>query len=95
MRTGLAGADRWAVARVTFMDASTEELRAAHDVLSEFYAERLADALDHMPEDRAVLGLFCELVLGADIGTRVGDILWGGISPREGGGLHPGVPDRP
>jgi hypothetical protein len=47
--------DRWAVARVTFMDASTEELRAAHDVLSEFYAERLAGALDHMPEERAVL----------------------------------------
>jgi hypothetical protein len=61
-------------ATVTFMDARTEELRAAHDVLSEFYAERLADALDHMPEDRAVLGLFCELVLGAGIGARVGDI---------------------
>src|ERR1700733_8495078 len=56
------------------MDASTEELRAAHDVLSEFYAGRLAGALDRMPEDRAVLGLFCELVLGADIGTNVGDI---------------------
>jgi SAM-dependent methyltransferase len=56
------------------MDASTEELRAAHDGLSEFYAERLADALDHMPEERAVLGLFCELVLGAEIGARVGDI---------------------
>jgi hypothetical protein len=27
-----------------------------------------------MPEDRAVLGLFCELVLGADIGANVGDI---------------------
>ena len=56
------------------MDASTEELRAAHDVLSEFYAEHLAGALDRMPEDRAVLGLFCELVLGADIGASVGDI---------------------
>ncbi len=56
------------------MDAQTEELRAAHDVLSEFYAERLAGALDRRPEDRAVLGLFCELVLGADIGTNVGDI---------------------
>ena len=62
------------IARVTFMDASTEELRAAHDVLSEFYAERLAGALECMPEDRAVLGLFCELVLGADIGASVGDI---------------------
>ena len=56
------------------MDAQTEELRAAHDVLSEFYAERLAGALDRMPQDRAVLGLFCELVLGADIGANVGDI---------------------
>jgi SAM-dependent methyltransferase len=56
------------------VDAQTEELRAAHDVLSEFYAERLAGALDRMPQDRAVLGLFCELVLRADIGTNVGDI---------------------
>jgi SAM-dependent methyltransferase len=71
---GIPGTDRWAVARVTFMDASTEELRAAHDVLSEFYAERLADALDRMPEERALLGLFCELVLGAGIGANVGDI---------------------
>jgi SAM-dependent methyltransferase len=59
---------------VTFVDARTEELRAAHDVLSEFYAEHLAGALDRMPEDRAVLGLFCDLVLGADIGTSVADI---------------------
>lgn len=50
------------------MDARTEELTAAHDVLSEFYAERLAGALDRMPEERAVLGLFCELVLGAEVG---------------------------
>ena len=75
------------------MDASTEELRAAHDVLSEFYAERLAGALERMPEERAVLGLFCELVLGADIGANVGDIGCGtgrldpflaarGLSPR-------------
>jgi ubiquinone/menaquinone biosynthesis C-methylase UbiE len=56
------------------VDARTEELRAAHDVLSEFYAEYLAGALDRMPEDRAMLGLFCELVLGADLGTNVGDI---------------------
>jgi hypothetical protein len=32
------------LARVAFVDASTEELRAAHDVLSEFYAEHLAGA---------------------------------------------------
>jgi SAM-dependent methyltransferase len=56
------------------VDAQTEELRAAHDVLAEFYAERLAGALDRMPQDRGVLALFCELVLRADIGTDVGDI---------------------
>jgi SAM-dependent methyltransferase len=71
---GLPGTDRWTLARVTFIDASTGELRAAHDVLSESCAERLADALDQVPEERAVLGLFCELVLGAGIGARVGDI---------------------
>jgi ubiquinone/menaquinone biosynthesis C-methylase UbiE len=56
------------------MDAKTEELRAAHDVLAEFYADRLADALDHMPADRAVLGLFCDLTLAAGLGPSVGDI---------------------
>ena len=38
------------------MDAKTEELRAAHDVLAELYAERLVGALDRMPIERAVLG---------------------------------------
>jgi hypothetical protein len=52
------------------MDPKTDELRAAHDVLSGFYRERLAGALDHMPEDRAVLGLFCELVRGAGLGCH-------------------------
>jgi SAM-dependent methyltransferase len=56
------------------VDAKTDELRAAHDVLAEFYAERLADALDQMPIERAVLGLFCELTLGARLGTSVGDV---------------------
>ncbi|MFI6269877.1 class I SAM-dependent methyltransferase [Micromonospora zamorensis] len=56
------------------MDARTEELRAAHDVLAEFYAERLADALDRLPAERAVLDLFCDLVLAAGLGTSVGDI---------------------
>lgn len=75
------------------MDAKTEELRAAHDVLAEFYAARLADALDRMPAERAVLGLFCELTLAAGLGTSVGDIGCGtgrlapylaakGLSPR-------------
>ena len=75
------------------MDAKTEELTAAHDVLAEFYADRLADALDHMPGDRAVLGLFCDLTLAADLGSGIGDIGCGtgrlepwlagrGLSPR-------------
>jgi ubiquinone/menaquinone biosynthesis C-methylase UbiE len=75
------------------MDAKTEELRAAHDVLAEFYADRLADALDRMPADRAMLGLFCELTLAAGLGTTVADIGCGpgrlepylaarGLSPR-------------
>jgi len=75
------------------MDARTEELRAAHHVLAEFYAVRLADALDRMPAERAVLGLFCDLTLAADIGTSVADVGCGtgrlapylaarGLSPR-------------
>jgi SAM-dependent methyltransferase len=56
------------------MDAKTEELRAAHDVLAEFYADRLADALDHMPADRAMLGLFCNVTLAAGLGTSVADV---------------------
>lgn len=56
------------------MDARTAELRHAHDAIAELYAERLADALDRIPADRAVLGLFCDLVLGAGLGTDVGDI---------------------
>src|SRR5215218_9435533 len=52
-------------------DASTDELRAAHDVLAEVYADRLAGALDAMPIERAVLGLFAELVTP---GGTVGDI---------------------
>jgi ubiquinone/menaquinone biosynthesis C-methylase UbiE len=78
---------------VSFMDAKTEELRAAHDVLAEFYADRLADAMDHMPGDRAVLGLFCDLTLAAGLGTSIGDVGCGtgrlepwlaarGLSPR-------------
>ena len=56
------------------MDAKTDELRAAHDVLAEWYADRLVGVLDAMPIERAVLGLFCELTLAADLGTDVGDI---------------------
>ena len=56
------------------MDPRTEELRDAHNVLAEVYRERLAGALDHMPEDRAVLGLFCELVRSAGLGPDVADV---------------------
>lgn len=55
-------------------DAATEELRAAHDALAELYAERLAGALERMPAERAVLDLFCSVVLGASLGASVGDI---------------------
>ncbi|MDG4808771.1 hypothetical protein O7634_18665 [Micromonospora sp. WMMD1120] len=43
------------------MDAKTDELRAAHDVFAEFYVGYLADALDRMPAERAILDLFCDL----------------------------------
>ncbi|AEV86511.1 type 11 methyltransferase [Actinoplanes sp. SE50] len=54
------------------MDASTEELRDAHDVLSEFYATHLAGVLDTMPVERAMLNLFAELTL--TVGTEVADV---------------------
>ena len=83
------------------MDAKTEELRAAHDVLAEFYAVRLADVLDRMPVERAVLGLFCDLTLAADLGSSVADVGCGtgrlapylagrGLRPR-GFDLSPGM----
>jgi len=56
------------------VDAKTEELRAAHDVLAAVYVDRLAGALERMPIERAVLNLFCELTLAAELGTDVGDI---------------------
>jgi SAM-dependent methyltransferase len=49
-------------------------LRAAHDVLAEFYVAHLADALARMPADRAVLGMFCDLVADAGLGVGVADI---------------------
>ncbi|MEV0721089.1 class I SAM-dependent methyltransferase [Asanoa sp. NPDC050611] len=83
------------------MDAKTEELRSAHDVLAEFYVERMAGAMDRMPVDRAMLGLFCDLTLAAGVGREVGDIGSGtghlapvlaarGVSPR-GFDLSPGM----
>jgi SAM-dependent methyltransferase len=56
------------------VDPRTEELRAAHDVLAPLYVERLAGLLDRMPIERAVLGLFADLVLERDRGSAVGDI---------------------
>ena len=83
------------------VDAKTEELKAAHDVLAEFYAVRLAGALDRMPAERAVLGLFCDLTLAAGLGTSVVDVGCGtgrlepflaarGLSPQ-GIDLSPGM----
>lgn len=51
---------------------SLAEVRHAHDVLVPFYAERLAGALDRMPANRAVLGLFRELVRA--VGDEVADV---------------------
>jgi SAM-dependent methyltransferase len=56
------------------VDAKTDELRAAHDVLAEFYVDRLAGVLEDMPVERAVLGLFCELTVAAGLGASVGDV---------------------
>jgi SAM-dependent methyltransferase len=63
---------RWA--SLSRVDGKTEELRDAHDVLAEMYADRLANVLDEMPIERAVLGLFRELVLDSGVGSSVGDI---------------------
>ena len=79
--------------RVRPVDAKTAELRDAHDVLAEWYAERLVGVLEGMPIERAVLGLFCESILAAELATDVVDIGCGtgrlapflsghGLSPR-------------
>lgn len=52
----------------------TAELREAHDVLAEFYAERLAGLLDAMPVERSLLGLFTDLVSASDLGGEVADV---------------------
>jgi SAM-dependent methyltransferase len=54
------------------MDARTEELRDAHDVLAEYYAKNFADVLDDLPVERAVLDLFAEVTLA--VGTEVADV---------------------
>ncbi len=82
------------------MDAGTEELRDAHDVLSEWYAKNLVRVLESMPVECAVLDLFAELTLS--LGTEVADVGFGtgrllsylagrGLSPS-GVDLSPGSP---
>lgn len=56
------------------MDDSTRELRDAHDVLAEVYVERLADLLDEMPIEQALLGLFCQLSRQGGNGLDVADV---------------------
>ncbi|MDO9455711.1 class I SAM-dependent methyltransferase [Nocardioides sp.] len=55
-------------------DDATSELRQSHDVLAEVYAELLVGHLEGMPVERAVLGLFAELVHDHGTGTSVGDV---------------------
>lgn len=43
-------------------------------MLAELYVERLADALDSMPIEQAVLGLFCQLVRESGNGREVADV---------------------
>lgn len=61
------------------MDDRTAELRQAHDAIAEIYVQRLANLIDEMPIERALLGLFRDfvLVLGgepvvADVGCGTG-----------------------
>ncbi|MFG3555281.1 class I SAM-dependent methyltransferase [Micromonospora sp. NPDC047557] len=73
------------------MDARTEELRDAHDVLSEWYAKNLTGVLESMPVERAMLDLFAEMTLAvgaeiADVGCGTGRLLpylaSRGLAPR-------------
>ncbi|WP_045743769.1 class I SAM-dependent DNA methyltransferase [Actinoplanes rectilineatus] len=73
------------------MDARTQELRDAHDVLSEWYAKNLVGVLESMPIERAMLDLFAEMTLSvgtdiADVGCGTGRLLpylaSRGLSPR-------------
>jgi SAM-dependent methyltransferase len=56
------------------VDDRTKELRDAHDVLADFYVEYLEGHLEGSPIERAVLDLFCELTLAADLGGEVADV---------------------
>jgi ubiquinone/menaquinone biosynthesis C-methylase UbiE len=83
------------------VDAKTEELRDAHDVLADWYVKQLAGLLESMPIERAVLDLFGELTLAAGVGNSVADVGCGtgrlipylagrGLAPR-GVDLSPGM----
>ena len=83
------------------MDSPIEELRHAHDVLADWYAEHLAGLLESMPVEQAMLNLFSELTLAAGLGAEVADVGCGtgrlepylasrGLSPR-GVDLSPGM----
>lgn len=54
------------------MDDRTRELRDAHDVLAEWYAENLVGVLESMPVERAMLDLFAEMTLA--VGSEVADV---------------------
>jgi 2-polyprenyl-3-methyl-5-hydroxy-6-metoxy-1,4-benzoquinol methylase len=56
------------------VDAATDDLRHAHDVLADWYTERLPGVLESMPIERAVLNLFSELTLAAGLGNTVTDV---------------------
>lgn len=66
------------------MDASTNELREAHDRIAEFYAQLLPGLIERLPVDRAVLDLFCTLVNESGVGRAVGDVGCGSgwLAPR-------------
>ena len=55
------------------MTADLDAIRASYDTVAADYAELLRDALAASPHDRAVLGLFAELVLAAG-GGPVADL---------------------
>ncbi|WP_203828151.1 class I SAM-dependent methyltransferase [Actinoplanes palleronii] len=82
------------------MDAKTEELRDAHDVLADFYVTYLDGQLDGDPIERSMLDLFAEQVRSsgrldvADVGCGTGRLLpylaAKGLTPR-GIDLSPGM----
>lgn len=62
------------------MDARTEELRDAHDMLAKWYAKNMIGVLASKPVERAMLELFAETTLAvgtdvAEVGCRTGRVL--------------------